>query len=402
MSIRILAFGSRGDVQPFIALGLGLQKAGVDVSLATALNFKSFVESYGLPCLTTQVDLQQTVSRNRGGRKAKWEFLKMMLEDTLRLSEGADALIYSPAAIFSAPHVIEKLKIPSFPTALQPFLHVTDEVPAVGMPALPFGWYNRWTYGFVESFTWTFTRGQVNKWRTDTLDLPPAAQNPFAMAREQSAATLYGISPMVLTKKPEWGDKVHVTGYWFLPPPNNWQPPADLMAFLDAGSAPVYIGFGSMASKNPKETAKTVLKAVQEAGVRAILSAGWGGLSVTDVPENVFLVDNVPHEWLFPRMAAVVHHGGAGTTAAGLRAGVPTIVVPFKGDQPFWGKRVHDLGVGTKPIPHGKLTSQALAAALHEALTDRGLKDRAAAFGAKIRAEDGVGEAVRVITRALG
>lgn len=401
MHIRILALGSRGDVQPYIALGLGLQRAGLDISLAVPANFKTFVESYGLPTITAQVDMQQMVARGRGGRKTKWEFFHALLNETLRLSEGADLLIYAPAAIFSAPHAAEKLNIPAIPTALQPFLHPTADFPAVGMPALDWGgWYNRFTYTFLEGFTWTFTKRMVNKWRAEKLGLPPAT-NPMTRLREARVPTLYGISPSVLPKPAEWGEHVHVVGYWFLPPGADWQPPASLVDFLQQGKPPVYIGFGSMASRDPQQTAQIVLDAVKSAGVRAIIASGWGGLSTENAPDNIFVIDAVPHEWLFPQVAAVVHHGGAGTTAAGLQAGVPTIIVPFKGDQPFWGKRVADLGAGPQPIPRRSLTADNLADALRQAVDDPSIRQTAQALGERIRAEDGVSNGVSVVQQII-
>ncbi len=169
------------------------------------------------------------------------------------------------------------------------------------------------------------------------------------------------------------------------------------MRFLDSGTPPVYIGFGSMGSRKPKETADLVLEALDRTGQRGILSSGWGGLSQENLPDTVHMVDLVPHSWLFPRVAAVVHHGGAGTTAAGLRAGVPSIVIPFFGDQLFWGQRVEKLGVGTAPIPRKQLTVEKLAAAIHRAVTDPLMRQQAAHLGARIQTEDGIANAVAVI-----
>jgi sterol 3beta-glucosyltransferase len=171
------------------------------------------------------------------------------------------------------------------------------------------------------------------------------------------------------------------------------------MAFLQNGSKPIYIGFGSMGSRKPEETADLVLRALAQTQQRAILLSGWGGLSRSNLPDSVFMVNSIPHAWLFPRMAAVVHHGGAGTTAASLRAGVPSIVIPFFGDQPFWGQRVAALGVGPTPIPRQKLTSEKLAKAIEQALTDQTMRQRAANLGAQIRAEDGIANAVAAVQK---
>ena len=181
----------------------------------------------------------------------------------------------------------------------------------------------------------------------------PAAPffGPFDAEPVRGQPILYGYSPAVIPPPADWGADIHVTGYWFLDPAEDWTPDAALTDFLAAGPPPVYVGFGSMSSRNPEATANLILDALARTGQRGIIHAGWGGLQRTDLPASVMMVDGVPFAWLFPRVAAVVHHGGAGTTSAGLRAGVPSVVVPFFGDQPFWAQRVADLGVGPAPIP---------------------------------------------------
>jgi sterol 3beta-glucosyltransferase len=208
---------------------------------------------------------------------------------------------------------------------------------------------------------------------------------------------LYGFSPAVIPPPPDWGSEIHVTGYWFLDPPDDWTPPPGLEEFLQAGPPPVYIGFGSMSSRNPGEAARQVLEALARTRQRAVIFSGWGGLQPADLPSSAIAIDPVPFSWLFPRCAAVVHHGGAGTTAAGLRAGVPSVVIPFFADQPFWGRRVAELGVGPAPIPRKKLTAERLARAIETAMGDRDMRRRAADLGAKIRTEDGIGRAVAVV-----
>jgi UDP:flavonoid glycosyltransferase YjiC (YdhE family) len=174
-----------------------------------------------------------------------------------------------------------------------------------------------------------------------------------------------------------------------------------LLAFLESGPAPVYIGFGSMASSDPRATAIIALEALRATGQRGVLFKGWGGLQPEDLPPDVFMIGSTPHSWLFPRMSAIVHHGGAGTTGAGLAAGVPSIVVPFFADQPFWGQRVYDLRVGPPPISRRRLTAENLSAAIRMVVDDQALRRRAADLGTRIRAEDGVGAAVQLIERAV-
>jgi sterol 3beta-glucosyltransferase len=208
---------------------------------------------------------------------------------------------------------------------------------------------------------------------------------------------LQAFSRHVVPRPSDWPDSAVVTGYWFLDEGVDWTPPRELADFLDAGPPPVFVGFGSMAGRDPARTARTVLAAVARSGQRALIVSGWGGLRVDEPPPGVFVAESVPYDWLLPRVAAVVHHGGAGTTAAGLRAGKPTVVCPFVADQPFWGARVAALGVGPRPIPQRRLGEAELAAAILEAVGDAGMRDRAERLGAQIRAEDGVAAAVEVI-----
>jgi UDP:flavonoid glycosyltransferase YjiC (YdhE family) len=208
---------------------------------------------------------------------------------------------------------------------------------------------------------------------------------------------LYGYSPAVIPKPSDWNGQAHVTGYWFLDPVDDWTPPADLGEFLQAGAPPIFIGFGSMSTSNPAATTQLIVQALARTPQRAVLLSGWGGLHASDLPDTIYLLESAPFAWLFPRMAAVVHHGGAGTTSAGLRAGVPSIVIPFFADQPFWGRRVADLGVGPAPIPFKQLTPDRLARAIESAVTDQAMQQRATELGSTIRAEDGIAQAVRVI-----
>lgn len=404
MNIHLLAFGSRGDVQPFIALGLGLRRAGYTVSIGAAASFQKCIESSGLCFLPVQADVPNLLQSDLFPRGVRWEQVQTLLDETLRLAEGADALIFNPAAIFSAPHVAEKLGIPAIAAFFQPYLNPTGDFPAPGMPSLPFGrLYNRASYQMADSWIWAFLRERINDWRWRVLGLPPVDSAPFDLIRQQQTPILYAFSPLVLPRPAEWGAAVHVTGYWFLPTPAQWKPSPALAAFLNEGVPPVYVGFGSMANRDSPHTARIVMEALDRLGTRAVLVSGWGGMAVpTSGETDMLLLENVPHDWLFPQMAAIVHHGGAGTLGAGLRAGKPNVIVPFTGDQPFWGAQVQRLGVGPAPLPHAKLTVTALANALHDALHDSAMQARVAALGEQLRAEDGVGAALKIIEGVLG
>jgi UDP:flavonoid glycosyltransferase YjiC (YdhE family) len=257
------------------------------------------------------------------------------------------------------------------------------------------GAYNWLTYLFAEQVFWQTFRQPVNRWRREVLKLPPLPlTGPFGRLSWKQQPVLYGYSSHVLPRPPDWPDQVHVTGYWFLDHAQDWHPPQKLTDFLAAGPPPVYIGFGSIADRHPESLTELVLEALNRTGQRGILQAGWGGLGGKRLLDKVLQIEWVPHDWLFPQMAAVVHHGGAGTTATGLRAGIPSIIIPFAWDQPFWGRRVAEIGVGPSPIPRQKLSAERLAAAIQTATSDKVVQARAAAVGRQSRAEDGVAQAV--------
>jgi sterol 3beta-glucosyltransferase len=270
------------------------------------------------------------------------------------------------------------------------------------VPHLPFGRrLNRLSFHVTRQLLWqsTKTSDVVTRAR---WGLPKGAfWGPFRWLAAQKVPVLYGYSQYVLPAPKDWDATHQVTGYWFLDAPDTWNPPADLVKFLEAGPPPIYIGFGSMGSRNPQEAGHLAIEALERSGQRGVVASGWGGLTPATVPESVYLVSEVPHQWLFERMSAVVHHGGAGTTGAGLRAGIPSIIIPFMGDQPFWGKRIADLGVGPTPIPRKKLTSHALAEAITQAVSLPAMRQRAYALGQQIRAENGVAKAVALIEQQM-
>jgi len=411
MQITILTVGTRGDVQPYVALGLGLRRAGHAVRLATHGIFREFVAGCGLDFAPVEGNPQEVMSgaegqewlesgRNpiaflRHGMKLLRPLLERMLTDSITACEGAEAIIFSTFA-FGGYHVAEKMGVPCIGSALQPLAR-TRAFPNIQVhPRWKLGGaFNYLTHVLGEQAFWMMLKGPINEWRRDTLGLPPIGfGGPMRVVQQKRLPYLYGYSQHVVPKPPDWGEWLHVTGYWFLDGASDWQPPSDLRDFLSDGPTPVYVGFGSMTPRQAEFLTTTAIEALKRAGQRGILLTGWGGIGQSDLPDSVLKIDAVPHEWLFPRMAALVHHGGAGTTAEGLRAGVPSVVTPFFADQPFWGQRVADLGVGPAPIPQKQLTAGALAEAIRVAVTDADMRHRAAALGQKIRAEDGVARAV--------
>ncbi len=420
MRITLIASGSRGDVQPYIALGAGLAQAGHEVGLATHDNYAELVTAHGLAFwpIAGNVDAvaQSAAMRERLEGGNFLAIMSLMAKEAERaavqLAEGALAacreteLIMAGMGGFNTGLAIgEKLGVPFMQAHVFPFtptkafgsVLLPRPLPGLARPL------NRLSHHVTRQIMWQSTRSADRRARQEVLGLPKAPFfGPYNAASAQQLPALYGFSPSVIPRPPDWPDNVHVTGYWFLEPDRGWQPPAGLKEFIQAGSRPLYIGFGSISSRNPEETAELVLEALARSGRRAVVLSGWGGLKASDLPETVFMVDSIPHAWLFPQMAAVVHHGGAGTTAAGLRAGVPSIVIPVFGDQPFWGRRVAELGVGPAPIARKQLTVERLAAAIETALSDQDMGRRAAALGEQIQVEDGLARAAEIVSSVEG
>ena len=415
MRIAIIALGSRGDVQPYIALGKGLKEAGHVVRLVTHQSFEGLVNSQGLEFWSVRGNVQDVVESqemrellekgnflaitSRTAKEAQRAALQWA-QDGLAACQGMDLLLAGIGGLFIGLALAEKLGLPFVQAYYVPFTP-TAAFPGALLPvSLPRfgGSFNRLSHHLTRQMMWQGFRSADQQARQQVLSLPAAPLlGPYRTDRLRRSPILYGFSPAVIPKPADWDENTHVTGYWFLDPAADWTPPPALTDFLQAGSPPVYIGFGSMSSRKPEETTDLVLQALAQAQQRAIILSGWDGLCKANLPDNVFVVDSISHAWLFPRVAAVVHHGGAGTTAAGLRAGVPSVVIPFFGDQPFWGQRVADLGVGPAPIPRKKLTAERLAQALQEAVSNQALRQRAVILGSKIQAEDGVARAVAVV-----
>ncbi|MFN8372991.1 MAG: glycosyltransferase [Anaerolineae bacterium] len=359
MKIVVMTVGTRGDVQPYVALARGLQRAGHEVLLASASNFASFVQAAGVPFYAMRADYYELINSDEGKAVLKGNPLKLMqtmkqtvfplmrnlIDDSWNAAQGADAIVFHPK-IIGAAHIGEKLGIPVFPAATVP-LTATRAFPAPGIPNMgPL--FNKLSYSLVAKAA-SFFDGMIKDWRVQTLGLPAKSQviDGYQL-RTPPAPLLYCYSPHLLPAPADWdASSNHVTGYWTLPDQSNWQPPREFEAFLSAGQPPVYVGFGSMVADNPRKVTETVIAAINKAGVRGVIATGWGGMQSSDMPDNVYLLKEAPHDWLFPRMAAVVHHGGAGTVAAGAARGKPTVVCPFIADQPFWG-RSHR-AAGTRP-----------------------------------------------------
>jgi UDP:flavonoid glycosyltransferase YjiC (YdhE family) len=417
MRITILAIGSLGDVRPYVALGAGLRAAGYAVRIATHAQHASLAREHGLDFSALAGDSLAVLGSADGHR---WQasggnplrfvagliqvaepLLRRLVEQCHRACLDADAIIASPLGFCAGYHVAEKLRaalVPAFYVPMSP----TRAFPAVMWPTRSFGALNWWTHRLSAHALWEPLRPALNRVRRDVLDLPPLS--PGRVVREFFAErweVLYGYSPTLVPTPRDWGDRHHVTGYWFLNGAGDSQPSPALLDFLGAGPAPVYVGFGSMQLADAGATTALVVDALAACGQRGVLSCPPGGLLGVDLPRHVMSIESAPHDWLFPQMAAVVHHGGAGTTATAVRAGVPSVVVPFFADQPFWGWRLAGLQIAPPPIARKSLTVARLASAIRLAVSDVHLRERTCEVAARIRREEGVTRAVEVFDRQI-
>lgn len=425
LGVLILSYGSRGDVQLYVALGLGLQARGHRVTLACPARFRAFVEHHGLSFAPLSDDMLNLLETDEGhafleAANSPAQFLAYLprlaarlgplqdalLADSWKIAQNCqpDVIVYHPKT-YGGPDIAERLGVPAILSLPVPYIVPTGELPNTVFPelSLPRGLeavretYNLITYRSVAALLGLATAPYRSGLR-QKIGLPRApVTEAVKFTPRPEIAMLHAISEHVVPRPADWPENAWMTGYWFLDEAPGWTPPPALSAFLDAGPPPVYVGFGSMSGRDPRRMGRAVISALAKTGQRAVIASGWGGVALSETPANVHLLEAAPHDWLFPRMSAVVHHGGAGTTAAGLRAGKPTLVVPFFGDQPFWGKRVEALGAGPAPLMARDLTDEMLARKLARLTGTPAYLAAAETIGAKLRAEDGVANAVRRI-----
>ncbi len=418
MRIVIITLGTRGDVQPYIALGQGLKQRGHIVTICTSSSFEKLINNSGLNYGYINNGLIDFIHSEQGRDLIEntTGFLKMLkvgvrsakklaplqqsiLRDSWESTRHAnpDLILFHPKAL-GAIHFAQKLGISAILTLLQPVYVPTTVFPSAAFkPRNVNGWYNKLTYQLILGLSALGTRKLINRWRQSN-QLPKAhkSKNQLQDTSGRAIPVLHGFSRHVIPDPEDWPNTAHITGYWFVKQ-KQWQATDELEEFINAGTAPIYVGFGSMAGKTPGRLAKVIIEALRLANVRAIMATGWGGLELEKLPCSILKITHAPHEWLFPKMAAVIHHGGAGTTAAGLRAGCPTIICPFIADQPFWGWQVHKLGVGSEPIPQQRLTPENLAQAIRLVIGSSDIKNNAQLLAEKIRNEDGITSAIDLI-----
>lgn len=416
--IAVFALGTRGDVQPMLALAKGLKAAGYQITLVTGENFVAWAQAHGIEAVGT-VNMDAIMSSENGiawsesSRSPAKQLFHMgrlmnehgqhMAEAAHRGVQGADAVISGFVSDFIGSALAEKYNLPLVSAALQPY-RPTRSGSAALSPIFQRGTsiLNLLMGRFVERLLFNVYGPTMNAFRTQTLDLPAIDLNRYYQ-RLHETPTVNGFSRFIVPPAADWDEQVYTAGYWFLDEPD-WTPPQDLLEFLEAGAPPVYIGFGSMTSSDPVGSVKRIAEVLTHLGLRGVIPANWGGQQFTpdDLPPHLYAVTGVPHRWLFPRMEAVVHHGGAGTTAAGLYAGKPTLVVPHMSDQPYWGRRVAALSAGPHPLPRHRLSHRLLTSRLGELVTNTMIRSSAQVLGEKIRAEHGVENAVSFIQQQFG
>lgn len=413
MRISIHTLGTRGDVQPYLALALGLKSRGHDVLVAAPSQFEAFVGSRDIAFVHLPgefLELLETPEAKAaiagsGGFAAGFKMIKLFkpigrkqlsAEWSAAQRFTPEMIIYHPKAV-GAPHIAEKLGCVSVLASPLPGFTPTDEFASPLMPFRSLGPLNRLTHSVMAGSGDAIFRGLIGDWRVKELGLSRRPRR-----RLVPHATLYAYSQHVVPIPADWPSNVDVTGYWFLDDDKDWRPSPELQKFLSAGSRPVYVGFGSMPGLDPVALTSAVVDALIEAGQRGVLATGGGAIHGEAGGDHVHIIEGAPHDKLFPLMSACVHHGGAGTTAASLRAGRPMVICPFFGDQPFWAHRVEDLGLGPKSLDRKRLSSGSLAAAIREATDTPAYELRAAAIGRAVRAEDGVARAISFLeSRAL-
>jgi sterol 3beta-glucosyltransferase len=401
MRIIIPTIGTRGDIQPYIALAIGLQSAGHHVVVASHPSLRQLVESYEVPFapIGPNVDLGKEAALIRGKSKnfmmgflRVMKFSFRMLEEShtelLELCKGHDLIVVSHSAAGSME--AEMLKIPTVSATLMPMA-----IPANDPKTSAFGKAIGKLAGGAMGLMMTRPLDQIRK----RVGLPKMGQYGIT----SPILNLIPLSPVVSPPNPYWDSRHVITGFWFAPTPQNWKTPVELADFLQKGEPPLVISLGAMAisGDDAMQAARITIEAVEKSGVRAIIQ-GWDEpMSQLNYSEKIFHGGSIPHDWLLDRSSAIIHHGGFGTTSSGLKAGVPSMAVPHIIDQFIWGQKLYELAVGPKPLPRTKLSVEALSAAILDLTTNLHYQTKAREIGAKISDENGVANAVRLIEQTM-
>jgi UDP:flavonoid glycosyltransferase YjiC (YdhE family) len=409
VKILILAYGSRGDVQPLIALGVGLHQAGHQVCLAAPHLYARSVCSRGLGFIALPGDPSELMGAVTARATDPLQRLvaiarhfaplaSALIQRVRSASEDADMIVHSLWTMSIGRMAAQKRGVPDISASLFPTLHPTRAFPAMPFSSLRLGAYGNWlSHRLVEQLFWQANRLVWTSARRTHPQLPPWDAS-FQPGLADPMPSLYAISPSVLPRPEDWGAQVHLTGYWFLDECADWQPSPELADFLARNEPPVVVGFGSMALSTALQ--ETILGVLAQIERPVVWLSGWSYAQCRALPAHIIALPEAPHDWLLPRSAALVCHGGAGTVAAGLRFGLPVVTVPFIADQMFWGQRVAALGAGPAPVTATHLRPERLARAIAQAGTNE-VRQRAARIGACIQAEQGIDRAVTLIEQAM-
>jgi sterol 3beta-glucosyltransferase len=421
MRFVILTGGSRGDVEPYLALGRGLQQAGHDVTIATHRNFEDMVVGHGIgfaPVTNPSPDLVESArwkalqqSESDLGRFL-WQFLRVMaiarplvegmLDGFWRATRDADVIVSSLSGI-AGPQLAAARGIPHVWALLQPMSPTREHAHFMTPQRLRLTpGLNYRTHVIAEYVYWRLFRTAVNSW-VARIPGPPAVTKPRPgeLFGGDAGPILYGISGRVLPRPADWPDNITLCGYWFPSLADGQRLPDDVAAFLDDGPPPVYIHVARIGTRSPEAAAAMAVDALRATGQRGLLSTD-GDARLDGLPGSVMSIGSVPFELLFPRLGAVVHHGGAGTTALAMRAGIPALGVPSFFDQTLWSRRVAALGAGPPAIPARRLNTARLSAAIERMTADRTMRARARELGGHIRPEQGVRQAVERLGALAG
>ncbi|WP_069704563.1 glycosyltransferase [Burkholderia seminalis] len=406
MKLVIATYGTEGDTRPLAALGRALMDAGHDVRLLADAATLGVAAALGVPSAPLSGEIRRAIApqgaladavRGRGGFHDTSKALAAIanantaawMREVADASDGCDALLVSGLASFVGLSVAEYRRVPAIGAGMIPITPTAGFASPFLPPGKVPGWLNRASHRFVNALLWQAFRNSTNAARAGVCGLPPRkhvwTDHPM----------LYGVSPALLSGPADWPPNVRACGQWRVDG-RAWAPPCDLSAFLESGVPPVYIGFGSMAGFDRAAMADVLTRAL--AGRRALFYPGWSGIEASMLPAHVRVIGDTPHDWLFPRVSMAIHHGGSGTTHSAARAGIPSVVVPFAGDQFFWADRLQRLGVADAPVAGRRVDAAALARAI--AFAERSeTQARATELGTRIAQEDGLALAISAIER---
>ena len=396
MRLLIITYGTEGDARPLAALGCALMRAGHTVHLLGDADTLDSARALGVPATALAGDIRGTLSRMRAMRQIERALIRIVeartpewMQQAMALGAGCDAVIVSGLTAFVGLSVAEALGKPAIGAMMipiSPTAAFTSPLSPLRLPRV----LNRSSHAFVNHMVWRTFRATTNRGRV-AIGLPPRK------ALWTAHPVLYGVSPALLPDIDDWPPDAIACGQW-VPPSKDWSPPAALVDWIESGPPPVYAGFGSMSGFDAPRVRDALLAAAGDR--RVLFNPGWSGIDISGLPDNIHVIGSVPHDWLLPRCALAIHHGGSGTTHSACRAGIPSVILPFAGDQPFWASRLRALGIADRVLSGRRPSASGLRAAI--AFAERPeTRARAAALGAVMQREDGCGTAVAWIERHI-